>query len=118
METLDVIVRFHDLSRSAELDRCIFSLVTQDFPGLTITLVTQRFSSESLGQLNRILKPLTDLGSHVKLNLINYSDPEPIDARSAMLNMAISQARCPTFPGKVRAWCRPKMPCSPAGERR
>lgn len=90
MERLDVILRFHDLQRSEELNRCIFSLVTQDYAPVAINLVTQRFTDDDLEALDQSLRPLMRLASGVTLHIFNYVEARPEDARSALLNIGIS----------------------------
>jgi hypothetical protein len=86
---LDVIVRLHDSSRLAELKRAMFSLICQDYRPLTINLVTQRFGDGETEQVLSELDALLKLDPSVELRVWNYSQTEPKDARSALLNLGI-----------------------------
>ncbi|KAB1075344.1 DUF4214 domain-containing protein [Methylobacterium planeticum] len=90
---LDVIVRFHDAKRLAELSRCIFSLVCQRYRPLTIHLCTQRFTQDDIAATKAVLAPILELATGVTLNLLNFEGEEPKDARSALLNLGIRNAR-------------------------
>lgn len=89
MGLLDVIVRFHDIRRVQELNRCIFSLATQEYAPAVINIVTQRFSESELQMLEKVTCPLLRLASGVTLRTLNYTDAQPTDARSALLNLGI-----------------------------
>jgi len=90
MSMLDVVVRFHDMRQRDELDRCIFSLVTQDYSPLTVHLVTQRFSDDERESLRRSLDPLLRMGPGVTLAIRNFDAAEPQDARAALINLGIA----------------------------
>jgi hypothetical protein len=89
---LSVIVRFHNLSRLFELRRCIFSLVCQSYTPLEICLITQRFSNSDTAALNDALTSLLALNPSVHFQIHNYSEPLPVDARSALINLGIQSA--------------------------
>lgn len=89
-DLLDVVVRFHDIERIGELDRCIFSLVCQSYRPLRINVMTQRFSPEAIARLEDALQPLLEIGAPLDFRVLNYSEPEPLDARSALINAAIT----------------------------
>ncbi len=52
---LDVIIRVHDSSRLFELDRAIFSLVNQQFAPIQPVIVMQRFSSDEVEAVRRLV---------------------------------------------------------------
>jgi hypothetical protein len=89
---VSVIVRFHNLERLFELRRCIFSLVCQSYGALEICLVTQRFSQSDLDALRKALESILVLNGSVQLEVYNYSDALPADARSALLNLGMNKA--------------------------
>ena len=91
MRTLSVIVRFHDLGRLFEVRRCILSLVCQSYEPLEICLVTQRFSAADLTRLRHALNPTLDLNKSVILEIHNYHQQSPADARSALLNLGMER---------------------------
>lgn len=86
---LDVVVRFHDPQRIFELRRAVFALVCQSYRPITIQLVTQRFSAAQLDQLHQDLSATLSIDSAVALQILNYAEAEPSDARSALLNLGI-----------------------------
>lgn len=92
-EQIDVVVRIHDLDRMAELNRCVFSLVSQTYRPLRIIVVTQRFSEEALAATKTALAPLLAGEEGVALDVINWADPEPADARSVLLNLGVQNAQ-------------------------
>lgn len=92
MKPLDIIVRFHDMRQLAELDRCIFSLVTQSYRPITILLATQRLSGGDIGVLNRRLAPLLAIDPTVRLKLENRLQEKPVDARTVLLNRGVEMA--------------------------
>jgi hypothetical protein len=86
-DSLDVIVRFHDVRRMAELNRCIFSLVCQDYRPLQIYLVLQRFSAADIEATKAALAPLLAQDNAPGLTVLNCEMPEPADARSVLMNV-------------------------------
>jgi len=92
-ETLDTIVRFHDLRRLKELDRCIFSLVCQTYRPLNIILAVQRFSKSDIETVRSALGPLLDGEGGVTLEIVNFDKEKPEDARSALLNTGLQAAQ-------------------------
>ena len=91
-EQIDVVVRIHDASRTAELTRCVFSLVAQSYRPLRIIIAAQRFSDDGLAAVRAALAPLLDGEGEVDLTIVNWTDPEPADARSVLLNMGVQAA--------------------------
>ncbi len=92
-ETLDVIMRMHDSARLSELSRAVFSLVGQDYRPLNMLLCTQRFTRGMLLDVRETLTPLLALEDAPTLDVLNYEDPLPLDARSALINMGIDSAK-------------------------
>jgi hypothetical protein len=90
---VDCVVRLHDPSRLMELDRCVFSLVSQERQPVRILLVTQRFSNEEQRQVHERLAPLLAGAPNCQLELLNYEATEPSDARTALLNLGLSASR-------------------------
>ena len=91
--TLDVVVRVHDPSRLDELNRAVFSLVLQDYRPLAVQVVCQRFGSAALEGLREELDPIRAIVPEVAVEVLNYEDPEPVDARSALLNRGLLAGR-------------------------
>jgi len=87
---LDVLVRFHSMSRFDELDRCLFSLVAQPYRPARINLLTQRFTGEETDELNRRLAPMLSLADDLTLNIINFAEADPVDARTRLLNLGLA----------------------------
>jgi hypothetical protein len=92
-ETLDVIVRFHDIDRLDSLDRCVFSLLAQDYRPLQLHLVVQRFTDAMIETTRERLQPLLEIDRAVGFNILNWSHPEPRDARSALANLGFAAAQ-------------------------
>lgn len=90
---LDAIVRFHDLQRLPELERCMFSLVGQSYRPLHIILVVQRFSEGDVRVMRDALAPLLKIENAPDMSILNWEEPQPIDARSVLLNLGLSRAR-------------------------
>ena len=90
---LDVVVRFHDPERAFELKRSILSLVCQSYRPLGIHLVTQRFAHDQVLGVTETIRPLLSIDSAVEFKLWNYTQPQPEDARSALLNTGIENSK-------------------------
>ncbi len=91
-ETLDTIVRFHDLRRLKELDRCVFSLICQSYRPLNIILAVQRFSQADIDAVRSALSPHVEGEVGVTLEIVNFDKEKPEDARSALLNTGLHAA--------------------------
>ena len=91
-EQIDVVVRIHDAGRTAELTRCVFSLVAQGYRPLRIIIAAQRFADDGLAGVRTALAPLLDGEEDVDLAIVNWTEPEPADARSVLLNMGVQAA--------------------------
>lgn len=92
MSALDVIVRFHDLGRLAELDRAIFSLVAQCYRPLRIILITQRFDASGLIEVGRRLAPILAIDPDIQLTTSNWVEAVPMDGRTMLLNVGLKKA--------------------------
>jgi hypothetical protein len=88
-ESLDVIVRFHDVRRLRALDRCVFSLVGQKYRPLHIYLAVQRFTPAMIEETRASLVPLLSIENSPRLSIVNWPHPEPADARSVLLNLGL-----------------------------
>lgn len=86
---LDVLVRFHDIGRVAELSRCVFSIVCQVYQPVTVWICTQRFTAAQIDTVESALAPVMALAEGIRLEIANFAAEEPRDARSALLNMGI-----------------------------
>ena len=91
-EQIDTVVRFHDVSRLVELQRCVFSLVGQSYRPLNIILATQRFSENDIYETRKALAALIDAEEDVTLAIVNWDRTEPEDARSELLNLGLLAA--------------------------
>ena len=92
-EIFDVVMRFHDVRRLNELDRAIFSLVTQRHCPTNIILVTQRFTEEEIEQTRNYLSAVLSIAEAPTLKILNFSEPEPKDARSTLINIGIQNSK-------------------------
>lgn len=86
---LDVMVRVHDPARLDELDRAVFSATLQEYRPCTVHVVCQRFTDADLVALDAVLDPLRAIEPGVPVRVLNRTDPEPADARAALLNMGL-----------------------------
>lgn len=91
-EQIDVVVRIHDPRRTPELARCVFSLVSQTYQPLRIIIAAQRFTEEALAATRAALAPFLEGEDDVALDIVNWTDPEPADARSVLLNLGVQAA--------------------------
>lgn len=90
---IDVIVRFHDINRLKELNRAIFSIVSQHYRPINIILCLQRFSEAQIDSVLSSLKPMLSIEDSPSLVLENFTEPAPIDARSALVNIGFHSAK-------------------------
>ena len=86
---LDVVVRAHDPGRLDELDRAVFSALMQDYRPCTVLVACQRFAPRDLQALEAVLAPLRRVEPGVPVHVLNRTEPEPPDARAALLNMGL-----------------------------
>ncbi|MFC7552843.1 glycosyltransferase [Pseudoroseomonas wenyumeiae] len=91
-EGVDVIVRFHDVARTRELTRAVFSLYGQELRPVRILLVLQRFSEEDEASVRAALAPLLSLPDAPDLTICRHDSPLPLDARSALVNLGLQAA--------------------------
>jgi len=91
--SVDCIVRFHDVKRLVELNRCIFSLLGQSYRPLNIILVLQRFSAPEVEETRQELRSLLEQTGAPTLTLCNLEQPLPHDARTLLLNIGLRAAR-------------------------
>jgi hypothetical protein len=89
----DCVVRFHDIGRLYELDRCIFSLVGQSYRPLNIILTLQRFAEAEIAAMRQRLAPMLGLPGAPTLEVHNLEQPAPKDARTMLLDMGVRAAR-------------------------
>ena len=92
-DQIDIVVRFHDAKRLLELERCVFSLVSQTYRPVHIILSLQRFSPDDIAVTRAALAPLFEGEDALTLSVVNYDKAEYADARSVLMNLGLSQAR-------------------------
>ena len=90
---LDVVIRVHDPARLDELGHAVFSALLQDHRPCTLHIACQRFTPPSLGALDAMLAPLRAIEPGVPIQVLNRTDPEPQDARAALLNLGLAAMR-------------------------
>ena len=90
---LDVVVRFHNPARLPELERCLLSLIGQSYRPMAITIVTQRFDPTATATLQSLLDILARLEPDATIDLLNFIEAEPPDARSSLVNMGFAAAQ-------------------------
>lgn len=90
---VDVIVRFHDCSRLAELDRALFSLACQSSSPVRPIIVTQHFTVDQTRAVRVVLDryPWCEQGSEPAI--VNVEGPPGADLRSKLINAGFAQAR-------------------------
>jgi glycosyl transferase family 2 len=92
-ERVDCIVRFHDVRRLRELDRCMFSLVGQTHRPLHVLLALQRFTVRDAAAVRAAVEPLLGLPGAPTLQVLDWDGPAPVDGRAALLNLGLAAAR-------------------------
>jgi hypothetical protein len=90
---IDVIVRLHDINRLKELNRAIFSIVSQHYRPINIILCVQRFSEAQIDSVLSSLKPMLSIEDSPSLVIENFIEAAPIDARSALVNIGFRSAK-------------------------
>lgn len=90
---LDVIVRFHAIARLPELQRCLLSLIGQTYRPLTVHIVTQRFQPGDTAIAQHLVDTLARLEPDAAFHIHNFTDPEPADARSSLVNLGYANLR-------------------------
>lgn len=92
MNQVDCIVRFHDVTRLSELERCVFSLVGQKHRPLHIIIVVQRFTDVQISDTREALTDILRLPNPPTVTLLNWESDCPSDARTELLNMGLQAA--------------------------
>jgi hypothetical protein len=91
-QQVDVVVRFQDTAQLSELSRCVFSLAGQTHRPLHIIIATERFSDGESARTKAALAPMLESDPEIKLTIVNWSDSEPADASSLLLNLGVQSA--------------------------
>lgn len=91
-DQIDCIVRFHDPRRLYELNRCVFSLVGQQYRPLHIIIVTQRFTDKQLNDTYNCIAPFKLLPDAPRITINNWEHDVHKDARSELMNLGMSLA--------------------------
>jgi hypothetical protein len=91
-DQIDCIVRFHDPRRLYELDRCVFSLIGQQYRPLRIIIVTQRFTEKQLNDTLNVIAPFKLLPCAPSIIVKNWEHSVHKDARSELMNLGMSLA--------------------------
>lgn len=91
MGQIDCIVRFHDISRVMELNRCLFSLIGQKYRPLHIIIVLQRFSRSEIAIVQESLGIFSDLYDVPHFTVVNCEIDYKEDVRTELLNLGLSQ---------------------------
>ena len=87
---VDCIVLLHNPNRALELGCCAFSLFGQTYRPVNIILAVQRFSESDIAAVREALCPILSLPDAPTLNMINWQQAEPADARTELLNFGVS----------------------------
>ena len=91
-ETTDVVIRFHAPERLIELERAVFSVVAQNAQPTVVHVVTQRFGEDAVAATRARLRPLFETQPDARLEIHNWRDATPLDARSCLINEGIRHA--------------------------
>ena len=89
MDGLDVVIRVHDPARLDELDRAVFSAALSAYRPLAIQIACQRFDARALAAVQSLLQPIRAIVPEVGFAVLNRPEPEPLDARAALLNLGL-----------------------------
>src|SRR5687767_6601856 len=92
-DQIDCIIRFHDVRRLQELDRCVFSILGQSYRPVNIILALQRFSAAEIAATRQALAPMLSLPGAPALTICNLEQESPKDARTLLLNMGLRAAK-------------------------
>ena len=91
---IDCVVRFHDIKRPLSYRALgVFSLVGQSYRPLNIILTLQRFAEAEIAATRKRLSPILDLPGAPTLELHNFEDALPKDARTPLLNLGLRAAQ-------------------------
>lgn len=89
---LDVVVRFDNLKHMAELERCLFSLIGQEYRPMHIILALQRFSILELDLLRSRIAPLNAAMYASSITVLNWEHKTPEHAWPSLLNLGVKAA--------------------------
>ncbi|MFC3164848.1 hypothetical protein [Ciceribacter thiooxidans] len=89
-EKISVLIRFHDLNHLEQLSICLLTLAGQTFRDVEPVLLTQRFSSDEIAEVQALLEQFSWSG-HVNPRVLNLDLSEPEDLRSHLLNLGIRE---------------------------
>lgn len=93
-DAVEVLVRFHNPALFEELSGTLLSLIAQSWRPLRVLLVTQRFTDAQSQALEARLAPFRAIDPSVSLDVVRYTREDGLaDARTALLNAGIAQAR-------------------------
>jgi hypothetical protein len=93
-DSVETIVRFHNPASFPELAAALMSLIAQNWRPLRVLLVTQRFTAEQLAALDAALAPYRAIDPSAEIVVVPYARQDGLaDARSALVNAGIAQAR-------------------------
>jgi len=90
-EGVDVVIRFHDPRRIWELERAAFSLAGQEHRPIRMLVVCQRFSEAAQDAVRQAIGRTIGWAPGVTYDVLNFTDPEPADARSMLANLGFTQ---------------------------
>lgn len=89
-QILDVIIRFHDARRLAELERALLSLAHQDYAPIHPIVVCQRLAAEELDAVRRMVGKFDWACEHREPTVLNIQEPAVGDIRTRLLNAGIA----------------------------
>jgi hypothetical protein len=90
LEGVDVIIRFHDMSRLWELERAAFSLAAQEHGPVRLLVACQRLSEAARQALAETIGAVIAWSPDTSLAVLNYALDEPKDARSVLANLGFA----------------------------
>ena len=90
---VDVIIRYHRVDRTLELDIALASLFNQSYSPIHVIVVTQNFSAEDLRVVRDLLSEYDWETRHVPPTVVNVESLPGVDARSRLLNAGIAKTR-------------------------
>ncbi len=91
-EKISVIVRFHDITKIANLSKALFSLENQTYSNVEPIIMLQSFSEESKEQVIKELHKFT-WNNSVDPKVINVFNDDYNDLRSVLLNEAFNSTK-------------------------
>lgn len=90
---VDVIIRYHRVDRTLELDIALASLFNQTYSPIHVIIVTQNFSAQDLRVVRDLLSEYDWETRHVAPTVVNVESPSGLDVRSKLLNAGIARTR-------------------------